>query len=136
MPQQQESTYQPLTPQEYARTFSSYQQITDCYHHMASLLVTVTKGMQGSHLDLLSIGAGSGCFEDAMIKCNGLLVEYFYAFEPDESRRKELEKIAPTWNVDYFIDERCFGDESETDRQFDLVLMSHVLYIQYILMFV
>ncbi len=125
---QQKVLCEPLTPQEYAKTFNSYQQASDYYQTMTTLLEPVLQEIRGSHLDFMSIGAGTGRLEDTLIKEKGLLVKYFYAFEPDASRRNDLEKIVPLWNTEYTIDERCFDDSIETDKKFDLILMPHVLY--------
>lgn len=119
-----------LTAEEYTRLFASYQNDTDEYSDMVSLIEPFLHDFKGKHVDFMSIGAGTGCFEDALIKEKGLLVEYYYAVEPNDVRRADLERIVPTWNTDYFIDDRKFaGDfEIKTTKRFDLILISHAMY--------
>ncbi len=121
---------QALTPADYTKLFASYEHDTDEYSDMLSIIEPSLPEFEGKNLDFMSIGAGTGCFEDALIKEKGLLVKYLYAVEPDSVRRASLERIATTWNTEYFIDDRSFGYDFEikTTKKFDLVLISHVMY--------
>ena len=79
-------------------------------------------------LHLMSIGAGTGLFEDKLIRKYGLAVDYFHAIEPNEKLLEELERTVAKWNVKYTIEKTYFTSEYHTKEKFDLILMSHCLY--------
>jgi len=75
------------------------------------------------NINLLSIGAGTGCFEDPMIEICGLSVEYFYGIEPNENLAKQLGNTVSKWKMKYTIDNSCFTPEFESEKKFDVIIM-------------
>ncbi len=125
----EKTTLEPLTADEYAKIFASYQTYaTDEYVKMIDVISPFIQRLNGKQVALMSIGAGNGCFEEDLINNKGLRVKFFHAVEPDNFRRKELAEVVPKWQTEYFIDERGFDDAFETENKFDVILMSHVLY--------
>jgi len=95
---------------------------------MLSLSKHIIAGFNQNKINMLSIGAGTGCFEDSMIEKCGLSLEYFYGIEPNENQAKQLENTVSKWKVKYTIDKSCFTPEFECEKKFDLIIMSHSLY--------
>ena len=73
--------------------------------------------------------SGTGCIEDDFIKELGLKLEYFHAIEPNKDHLETLQKTVSLWgNVEMTIDPRYFTEDYQTDRKFDMILMSHSMY--------
>ncbi len=117
-----------LSEADYAQTFSTYLKASSEHEKMKDLIGPVLNEFQGKHIDVMSIGAGDGSFEDALIKQQSLMLKYFHGIEPDGHRRPTLQDIVSTWNTEHFIDERYFDENFETDKKFDLIIIAHVLY--------
>merc|ERR1719378_246285 len=124
----QKHTCEPLTGDEYANIFATFQHATGEYEQMFNIISPFIEQLNGSHITLMSIGAGDGYFEDYLVQNKGLMLKYFHAVEPDAFRREELAKTVSKWNTKCFVDDRGFDEAFETEGKFDLILMSHVLY--------
>jgi len=113
---------------EYATSFAAF--LEGCPNEpeqALSLAKQIIDGFNQNKLNMLSIGAGTGCFEDSMIEKCGLSIEYFYGIEPNEEQAKLLESTVSKWNVNYTIDKCCFTPEFEPEKEFDLIVMSYCI---------
>ena len=120
--------YQALTEEEYANVFSTFIAKSTEYKAMMSLIKPAIDGFGGSAVKVMSIGAGTGCVEDDLIRNYGLNMDYFYAIEPNPLHLIELKKTISGWGSKYKIDARYFDPKMEIDCTFDLIIMSHVMY--------
>ena len=77
----------------------------------------------------MSIGAGTGCFENDLVTKLRLNVSYFHVVEPSKDRGEQLKKKVIGWDgTKLFVDHNYFTKNYETELKFDLILMSHCLY--------
>ena len=86
----QPGQYQALTEEEYANAFSTFRAKSTEYDAMMSLIKPAINSFGGSAVKVMSIGAGTGCVEDDLIRNYGLNMDYFYAIEPNPSHLIEL----------------------------------------------
>lgn len=124
----QSGQYQALTEEEYANVFSTFIAKSTEYEAMMSLIKPAIDSFGGSAVKVMSIGAGTGCVEDDLIRNYGLNMDYFYAIEPNHLHLIELEKTISGWGSKYKIDSRYFEPELEINDTFDLIIMSHCMY--------
>ena len=89
----------------------------------------VIESFEGEAINLMSIGDGTGCFENDLVTKLGLNVSYFHAVEPSKDRGEQLKKKVISWdNTKLIVDQNYFTKNYETELKFDLILMSHCLY--------
>ena len=117
-----------LNEQEYSETFLSFLRVTPEKEVMCALTNPILDSFNQKRLHLMSIGPGTGCFENSMIRDYGMSLEYFYGIEPSPELLKELEGVVTNWNVKYFIDKTYFTPEYDIKERFDLIFMAHCLY--------
>ena len=119
----------PLTEEEYTTAFKTFSSNTTQYEHMLDMMKPVVESFKGEAINLMSIGAGSGCFENDLVTKLGLNVSYFHAVEPSKDRGEQLKKKVIGWDgTKLFVDQNYFTKNYETELKFDLILMSHCLY--------
>ena len=115
--------------QEYFNAWTAFLEVIPTERvAMCSLVKSIIDGFDPKNLNMLSIGAGTGSFEDLLITEYGLSLEYYYAIEPNDDHVKQLESTVSKWNIKYTIDKTCFTPDTKLKEKFDLVLMSHCLY--------
>ena len=123
------AVYQALDDSEYAEFFGTYlEHSTSEYKAMLKLSKPVVDSFEQKPIDLLSVGAGTLCFEKSLIEMVGLKVNYLYAIEPNEKHLEELKSAITELTQNYYIDPVYFTTEFSTEKRFDMVLMSHCLY--------
>jgi len=120
--------YQALDENEYAETFSTFIERSSEYGEMLKLATPVVDSFGQRPIDLLSVGAGTLCFERDLIEKIGLKVNYLYAIEPNEKHLEELKSAITELNLSYDIDPVYFTTEFSTEKRFDMILMSHSMY--------
>ena len=119
----------PLTEEEYSHAFKAFLRCSDHLSDMLGLIEPVVASFSGKPVSVMSIGAGTGCFEDEMVRKLGLKISHFHAVEPNKDLHKLLTQTMLSWqNVKFKIEEKYFTEEYETRHKFDLILMSHCLY--------
>ena len=119
----------PLTEEEYIAAFKTFTSNTTQYERMLDMMKPVVKSLKGEAINLMSIGAGTGCFEDDIVTKLGLHVSYFHAVEPNEEHHEQLKQKAISWdNIKLKVDQNYFTENYEAEHKFDLVLMPHCLY--------
>lgn len=122
-------TVDPLTESEYASVFRTFISGSTEYEQIRTLARPFIDGLEGKAIDLMSIGAGTGCLEDDFIHELGLKVATFLAIEPNSDHLSELKQTVSKWgDVKLKIDSQYFDDKYETSSKFDMVLMSHSMY--------
>ena len=118
-----------LTEDEYAQCYKPFLQCSDNLEDMVSLIEPVVASFSGKPVSIMSIGAGTGYFEDELVRKLDLKVSHFHAIEPNKDHQRLLKKTMRSWqNVKFTIEEKYFTDEYETQYKFDLILMCHCLY--------
>ena len=118
-----------LTEDEYARYYKPFLQCTDNLENLISLIEPVVASFSGKPVSIMSIGAGTGYFEDEMVRKLDLKLSHFHAAEPNKNHHKLLLQTMLSWeNVDFTIEEKYFTEKYETQHKFDLILMCHCLY--------
>eukprot|EP00112_Aurelia_sp_Birch-Aquarium-sp1_P022209 Seg6172.2 transcript_id=Seg6172.2/GoldUCD/mRNA.D3Y31 product="hypothetical protein" protein_id=Seg6172.2/GoldUCD/D3Y31 len=129
MLKQHRQVCEPLTEEEYAKAFATFIKGSTEYKEIPILAKPIIDSFGDTFIDLMSIGAGTGCLEDDFVKKLGLKLDYFLAIEPNKDHLKALEKTVSLWgNVKMTIDSRYFTEDYQTDRRFDMILMSHSMY--------
>ena len=128
MDKKQTDKYAVLTQQEYAKVFSTFIRNSTEYRAMQSLIAPIIDSFGGRPVKLLSIGAGTGCFEESLLNNCGLKLKYAYAIEPNSSHLVELKKTISKWDIDYVVDSNYFTPEIEIEDTFDIIFMSHCMY--------
>lgn len=129
MSESKKPIYPTLDDREYAEVYATLVKNSPEYREVIPLLISpIMKEFNNRPIQLLSIGAGTGCFEDDLIKNFGMNVEYFYGIEPNKQHRDQLKERVSNWNIDHTVDQSCFTKDFVTDKRFDLIIMSHVLY--------
>ena len=119
----------PLTEEEYTAAFKTFCSKTTEYERMLDMMKPVVESFKGEAINLMSIGAGTGCFENDLVTKLGLNVSYFHAVEPSKDRGEQLKKKVISWdNTKLIVDQNYFTKNYETELKFDLILMSHCLY--------
>ena len=133
-------TTPPLSEEGYARTFATLVAITTEYTAMSKIArqVITDNDFDKKPVRMLSIGAGTGHFEQELVKELGLKLEYIFAIEPNKKHVVELETALKSLEVKYDISKSFFNKEFKFDEegepgvqvtQFDLILFSHCLYV-------
>lgn len=126
----------PLTMKEYARTFEALvtRESTeyDIMAKVAGKLIS-DNNFDKVPVDMLSIGAGRGQFEQRLVKELGLKLGYIYAVEPNEAHVKLLRPALKALDVKHDVDPSFFGQdfalmERRAKYKFDLIMFSHSLY--------
>ena len=126
----------PLTMKEYARTFEALvtRESTeyDIMAKVAGKLIS-DNNFDKVPVDMLSIGAGRGQFEQRLVKELGLKLGYIYAVERNEAHVKLLRPALKTLDVKHDVDPSFFNTDFElmetcADYKFDLIMFSHSLY--------
>lgn len=117
-----------FSEQGYAAAFAAYNELHQEQERLHALAGMIVNGFKQKSLALLSIGAGTGSFEEALIKEYGLSLDYYHAIEPNDDHLKQLESIVSKLNVKYTIDKACFTPQIKIEEKFDMILMSHCLY--------
>ena len=119
----------PLTEEEYTAAFKTFCSKTTEYERMLDMMKPVVESFKGEAINLMSIGAGTGGFENDLVTKVGLNVSYFHAVEPSKDRGEQLKKKVISWdNTKLIVDQSYFTKNYETELKFDLILMSHCLY--------
>ena len=119
----------PLTEKEYAQVFSTFMDSSTEYPQIMKLSKPLVDEFEGKAIDLMSIGAGTGCIENDLIKQHNLNVKSFIAIEPNEAHLEKLKQTVAAWgNIKMEIDSRYFDEKYETLKRFDMILMSHSMY--------
>ena len=119
----------PLTEEEYIAAFNTFSSNTTQYGFMLEMIKPVVESFNGKHIDLMSIGAGTGCFENDLVTKMGLDVSYFHVVEPSEDHREQLKQKVISWGYTKLaVDKSYFTENYETEHKFDLILMPHCLY--------
>ena len=119
----------PLTEGEYTVAFKTFCSSTTQYERMLELIKPVVESLKGKSIDFMSIGAGTGCFENDLVTNLGLRVSYLLAIEPNEEHHKLLKQRIISWeNAKFTADRSYFTENYEVEDKFDLVLMSHCVY--------
>ncbi|XP_065068985.1 carnosine N-methyltransferase 2-like [Rhopilema esculentum] len=122
-------TCKPLTEEEYAKAFATFVAGSTEYEEIPKMMKPVIDGLNGRKIDLMSIGAGTGCIEDNLIQQCDLKVKMFLAIEPNIAHRNQLQATVASWGeVDLEIDPSYFDETYKTEKKFDLILMSHSMY--------
>ena len=118
-----------LTEDEYAQCYKPFLKCSDNLADMISLIEPVVASFSGKPISIMSIGAGTGYFEDELVRKLDLKISHFHAVEPNKDHHKMLKQTMLSWdNVEFTIEEKYFTEEYETQHKFDLILMSHCLY--------
>lgn len=113
---------EPLNIQQYTETFQVFMHRTHEYEYMIDFLVNELN-RQEKQLRILSIGAGTGCFDRKVIE--QLKIKPIYtAIEPNPVHVEELKKALPDTNIiqDYFT------LTYNTKEKYDYILFTHCLY--------
>ena len=96
---------------------------------MLEMIKPVVESFNGKLINLMSIGAGNGCFENDLVTKLGLDVSYFHVVEPSEDHREQLKQKVSSWGYTRLIvDKSYFTENYKTEHKFDLILMPHCLY--------
>eukprot|EP00112_Aurelia_sp_Birch-Aquarium-sp1_P016833 Seg385.3 transcript_id=Seg385.3/GoldUCD/mRNA.D3Y31 product="Carnosine N-methyltransferase 2" protein_id=Seg385.3/GoldUCD/D3Y31 len=118
-----------LTEDEYAECYKPFLQCSNNLEDMMCLIEPVIASFSGKPVSIMSIGAGTGYFENEMVRKFDLNVSHFHAIEPNKDHHKLLKQTMLSWeNVQCTIEEKYFTEKYQTQCKFDLVLMSHCLY--------
>lgn len=118
-----------LTEDEYAECYKPFLQCSNNLEDIMCLIEPVIASFSGKPVSIMSIGAGTGYFEDEMVRRFNLKVSHFHAIEPNKDHHKLLKQTMLSWeNVQCTIEEKYFTEKYQTQCKFDLVLMSHCLY--------
>ena len=129
----------PLSEQEYAQVFTS---ILPCIEEYDSSMIIAKKFCKSNDfdfkpIDMLSIGAGTGNFEERLVKEINLKLNYIYAVEPNldhaSSLKDKLAKLGAKNDIDTSYFSTDFQLKSPTisdklrdnDLKFDFILMSY-----------
>ena len=119
----------PLTVEEYTAVLNTFNATTTQFQCQLDLIEPVVDSFKGKLIDFMSIGAGTGCFENDLVTKLGLNVSYFHAVEPNEEFHKQIEKMVIGWNdIRLKVDQSYFTENYQIDHKYDLILMSHCLY--------
>ena len=114
---------------EYLKAFSKYEATRVYQKGTKSLLKQFIDSFSGRPIDFLDIGAGFGFWEKMLITELGLSINYYYAIEPDHQHRERLMLTISQLNLtNLTVDERFFTKETDLERKFDLIFVSHMLY--------
>jgi len=115
-----------LNEEQYAKCFKVFVSRSHEYDNMKSNLIDYLIGMKKQNIKMLSIGAGTGFFDQDVIGIlseNHISVEY-HAIEPNPAHLVELHKRFPDSNI-----MGCYYTlDTKIDNKFDVILMSHCLY--------
>ena len=119
----------PITEREYSRVFSTFIASSTEYAQMMDLIKPLVEEYDGRAIDLMSIGAGTGCMENDLIKLHHLNLNRFLAIEPNTHHLQKLKLTVASWGmVEIQIDPISFDETYETCMRFDMILMSHSMY--------
>ena len=99
------------------------------YAQIINLAKPLIEEFQVRAIDLMSIGAGTGCLENDLIKLNHLNLNSFLAIEPNAHQLEKLKQTVASWGMaNIQMDPRSFDETYETCKRFDIILMSHSMY--------
>ena len=132
-------TAKPLSEEEYAKIFIS---ILPCIEEYDSSITIVKKFIENSNfdgklVDMLSIGAGTGNFEERIVRELNVNLNYIYAIEPNEGHVINLQNKLTNLDVNFDVDTSYFSSDYEldgsrtsgktlhNDMKFDIVLISY-----------
>ena len=119
----------PLTEEEYTAALKTFRNSTTQYEHQLEMMKPVFESFKGEAIDFMSVGAGTGSFENDLVINLRPNVSYFHAVEPNECHREQLEQRAIAWDsISFTVDQSYFTESYETEHKFDLVMMSHCLH--------
>ena len=85
----------PLSEEEYARVFTINDKSTDLKEKMLEVMKPIIADL--GPVNLMSIGAGTGNFEDDLIKRCGLNLKKYLAVEFNEDLVMEMMKTVSKW---------------------------------------
>ena len=74
----------PLTEKKYTAAFKIFTSNRTQYERMLDMIKPVVESFKGEAINLMSIGAGTGCFGNDLVTKLGLNVSYFHAVEPSK----------------------------------------------------
>eukprot|EP00794_Sanderia_malayensis_P017281 gene17281-19008_t len=121
----------PIDQETYTKTFAMFMQSSTEYEEMPKMILPIVEGFKTQRpIDMMSIGAGNGCFEGDLVMKLGLNLNYFFAVEPNKKHSKQLIEEISRWNINdnYEVCTDYFTPSFTTSRRFDLIMMSHCLY--------
>ena len=118
----------PLTEEEYTAALKTFRNSTTQYQRQLEMMKPVFESFKSAAIDFLSIGAGTGCFENDLVINLRPNVSYFHAVEPNECHCEQLEQKVIAWGNKFTVDQSYFTENYEVEHKFDLVMMSHCLY--------
>lgn len=111
----------PLTEKEYVECFKYFSERSHEYEDMLELFTMVIDNLNKRSIEILSIGAGTGVFEEQIIKISNVKIN-ITCLEPNINHIPMLEKR------NFIVIPEYLSVETKIDKKFDLVLMSHCLY--------
>ena len=124
-----------LSGNEYVKTFKTFRKGTTSSRNNIIKIVIQRNGLNESPRKVLSIGAGTGAIEVAMVTEMDLKMDYLYAIEPLADHLEPLQSALNNLGVKHDIDTKCFDEEFQfpSDLEdigggFDFILMSHCVY--------
>lgn len=116
---------EPLTYEQYAKHFKAFVQRTSEYKVMIEFLVDFIKSSKKTELKFMSIGAGTGHFDNQVFSQCDVKVDY-YGIEPNKSHFDQLTETIKTNKTKF--EQVCFTEEMKPCPEYDIVLISHCLY--------
>lgn len=120
--------FPPLSQEQYECTFKTLASSSTEWDAMFTLIAPVIEKFNGNPVRFLSIGAGTGAFEDRLVTEHGLKLKYFRGVEPSRIHCSKLKATVAQWHVENDIVEGTFSPDLDIGDGYDLVLMSHVMY--------
>lgn len=117
----------PLTEKEYAKCFATFTARTTEYSSMITWTEKFLIDKQYQHPKILSIGAGTGHFDEMFIKLLPSPPSLYTAIEPNDTHFQQLKDRLSKYKFETeFVQE--YFEHFSTDQQYDIIIMSHCLY--------
>ena len=120
--------YPPLSEKEYSETYDTFNIKSRQKDEYAKMLEPIVKVFGSKPVSFLSIGAGFGWMEDALVTKYGLKMSFYYAIEPDATHSKKLKETVTSWDVEYKIDTNFFTSDMDISQKFDVIFIPQSLY--------
>ena len=119
----------PLTEEEYTQVFSTFIDASTEYPQIICLAKSLIDMFHGRAIDLMSVGAGTGCIENDLVKHHQLNLKSFVAIEPNADHLQILKQTVAKWRmINVELQSIYFDETYETSKKFDIILMSHSMY--------
>lgn len=119
-------TINPLTESEYADVFKVFSERSHEYEVMLNQIVSIINNLDEKKIKILSIGSGTGYFDNMFLSKINKEFEYT-CIEPNDKHISELKTNLKKYNS-ITINQEYFTETTKLNDTYDIIIFSHSLY--------